>query len=218
MDVIRAEQVSKGFDGIFRLGPLDLHVRPGEMWGIAGNEGAGKTTLLKLLWGFIRPDSGCISIFGLQPHLHQLQLRRRVGYLGHLVEYHFQYSAKQFINRVCHFYDSWNEANAVRLLTHLGIHPDAKMCSLSISDRRKVAIASVASHQPAVLLLDEPTVGMDRAAHIATLHFLRRLAKEQQVSILASCSTPNDLVNIADSVLMLKGGRPVEYDSALQKS
>src|ERR1700757_719919 len=77
MDILCAERVSKGFGGIFGLGPLDLHLKPGEILGIVGSEGTGKTTLLKLFWGFIRPDNGRISVLGLQPHLHQLQLRRK---------------------------------------------------------------------------------------------------------------------------------------------
>jgi ABC-2 type transport system ATP-binding protein len=218
MDVLRAEQVSKGFGGSFRLGPLDLRVKPGEILGIVGSEGTGKTTLLKLFWGFIRPDNGRISVLGLQPHLHQLQLRRKAGYLGHPPQYQFECSAKQFLQRVGHFYDCWNEVNAIRLLTYLGVDPTAKMRDLSISDRRKVAIASVSSHQPAVLLLDEPTSGIDRLDGLAILGFLRRLAKQQQVSILLSCPIPDELHDIADRVLTLKDGRPVEYAGALQES
>jgi ABC-2 type transport system ATP-binding protein len=218
MDVLRAEQVSKGFGGIFRLGPLDLQVRPGEILGIAGSEGTGKTTLLKLFWGFVRPDNGHISVLGLQPHLHQLQLRRKAGYLGHPPQYQFECSAKQFMHRVGHFYDCWNEVNAIRLLKYLGVDPYAKMRDLSISDRRKVAIASVSSHQPAVLLLDEPISGINRLERVPILRFLRRLAKEQQVAILLSCPIPDDLHDIADRVLTLKDGRPAEYASALQES
>jgi ABC-2 type transport system ATP-binding protein len=218
MDILCAERVSKGFGGIFRLGPLDLHVKPGEILGIVGSEGTGKTTLLKLFWGFIRPDNGRISVLGLQPHLHQLQLRRKAGYLGHPPQYQFECSAKQFIQRVGHFYDCWNEVNAMRLLTSLEVDPNAKMRDLSIGDRRKVALASVSSHQPALLLLDEPTFGIDRFDRLAILRFLRRLAKEQQVSILLSCAIPDDLHDIANRILMLKDGRPVEYASALQES
>src|SRR5262249_7420330 len=142
----------------------------------------------------------------------------RAGYLGHPPQYHFDCSAKEFLQRVAHFYDCWNEANAIRLLTLLGIPSNAKMRDLSISDRRKVAIASVASHQPAVLFLDEPASDIDRLAGLAILRFLRRVAKEQQVSILISCPIPDDIQYIADRLLMLKDGQPFEYASELQES
>lgn len=218
MEIVRAEQIFKGFEGVFRLGPLDIHVGPGEILGIAGPEGAGKTTLLKLLWGFIKPDGGHISILGLQPHLHQLQLRRKAGYLGVLPQYQLDYSAKEFIHRAGHFYDSWNERNAIRLLTHLEVQPNAQMRNLSSSDQRKVAIASIANHQPAVLLLDEPTRGIDRPGYLGILRFLKRLAKEEQVSIVMSCRTPGDLDCIADSMLMLKDGLSIEYATVFQQS
>src|SRR5581483_11531032 len=82
MNIIYTEQVSKTIGTGFQFGPMDLSVAPGEIVGIAGPARSGKTTLLKLLWGFIKPDAGRISVFGLCPHLNQLRLRRHAGYLG----------------------------------------------------------------------------------------------------------------------------------------
>jgi ABC-2 type transport system ATP-binding protein len=218
MNIIHAEQVSKGFGGVFQLGPLSLRVAAGEILGVVGPEGSGKTTLLKLLWGFIRPDSGYVCVCGMQPHLNQLQLRRRVGYLGCNPRIHSEYTAQQFMQQVGIFYDGWNKACAIRLLTHFDIDPRARMADLSNTDRKKVAIASVLTHQPNGLILDEPISGIDRAGRLAILRFLKRLAKEELVSILVSCPIPEDLDYIADSILMLKDGRAVHYASVLQQS
>jgi len=218
MEIIRAEQVSKGFDGLFRLGPLDLRVAAGEILGIVGPAGAGKTTLLRLFWGFVRPDSGRISILGMQPHLNQLQVRRHVGYLTQNPRFHSECTAKQFLQLVGHFYDGWEETYASRLLSQLDIDPQEKIRRLSSGDRIKVAIVAAASHQPALLLLDEPTSGIDLLARLDILRFLRRLAQEKHVAMLVSCRLPDDLDYIADSVLMLKDGRAIEYASSTQQS
>ncbi len=218
MEIIRAEQVSKGFDGLFRLGPLDLRVAADEILGIVGPAGAGKTTLLRLFWGFVRPDSGRISILGMQPHLNQLQVRRHVGYLTQNPRFHSECTAKQFLQFVGHFYDGWEETYAARLLSQLDIDPQEKIRKLSSGDRIKVAIVAAASHQPALLLLDEPTSGVDLLARLDILRFLRRLAREKHVAMLVSCRLPDDLDYVADSVLMLKDGRAIEYASSTQQS
>ena len=218
MEIIRAEHVSKEFGCTFRLGPLDLRVAPGEILGIVGPEGSGKTTLLKLLWGFIRPDDGRISIFGMEPHLNQLRLRHRVGYLGPNPRFHSEWTAKQFAQYLGHFYSGWNEMETSRLLSYFAIDPNSKIRDLSSGDRSKVAIVSVTSHRPELLLLDEPISSIDRASRRAILRFLSRLAKERHISILLSCSLSDDLDYIADSVLMLKDGRAVEYASGLRES
>src|SRR2546425_6976969 len=218
MEIIRAEQVSKGFDGLFRLGPLDLRVAAGEILGIVGPAGAGKTTLLRLFWGFVRPDSGRISILGMQPHLNQLQLRRHVGYLTQNPRFHSECTVKQFLQLVGHFYDGWEETYASRLLSQLDIDPQEKIRRLSSGDRIKVAIVAAASHQPALLLLDEPTSGVDLVARLDILRFLKRLARKKHVAMLVSCRLPDDLDYIADSVLMLKDGRAIEYAGSIQQS
>jgi ABC-2 type transport system ATP-binding protein len=214
MEVIRAEKVSKRFGTIFQLGPLDLRVEAGQILGVVGPAGSGKTTLLQLLWGFMRPDEGSISVFGMQPHLNQPRLRYSVGYLPQnprLPRLPSCCTAKQFLEFACHFYGGWNETQGSHLLGQLDIDPHSKIKNLSNEGRIKVALVAAASHKPALLLLDEPTSTIDDETRLGLLRFLRRLAVEDRVAILLSCCLPDDLDYIADSVLILKDGQPVEY-------
>jgi ABC-2 type transport system ATP-binding protein len=214
MEMVRTEQLSKSFKGVFQLGPLDLRVAVGEVLGILGPDGAGKTTLLRLLWGFMRPDHGRIFVFGMQPHLNQMNVRRRAGYLSERPQFYSALTARQFLRFVGNFYDGWEERHACGQLEKLGVDPGLKVEKLSKGDRVKLGLVSAVGHHPALLILDEPTLGLDSPTRLEILRFLRNLAREQQVSILISSHISDDLDRIADSVLTLNNGGVVEYARA----
>jgi ABC-2 type transport system ATP-binding protein len=213
MEIIRTEQVSKRLGRTFLLGPVDLRVGPSEILGVLGPVGSGKTTLLRLLWGFIRPDQGCISIFGMQPHLNQPKLRRSVGYLAQNPRFHSDCTVKQSLQFTGRFYGGWDETYGSRLLGRVDIDPCSKIHKLSSGDQVKVAIIAACSHKPALLLLDEPISTVDHMSRREILRFLRRLAVEERVAMLLSCRLPDDLDYIADSVLMLRDGQEVKINS-----
>jgi len=190
---------------------VDIRVRPGEILGVIGPNWAGKTTLLKLLWGFMRPDLGRILVFGLQPHVNQMRVRRRAGYVSQIAQTDSPLTAKQYLRFVSVFYNGWNEERAGRLLEQIGLNPDVKLEQLSPGGRMKLSIVSAVAHEPQLLLLDEPTSGLDSLTRFEILRFLSRLAREQQVSLVLSSNISEDLDHITDSVLMLRNGRVVEY-------
>jgi ABC-2 type transport system ATP-binding protein len=214
METIRTEQLGKTFKGVFRLGPLDLHVAPGEILGVMGPNGAGKTTLLKLLWGFLRPDQGRISIFGMQPHLEQVRIRRRAGYLSENPQFYFALTARQFLRFIGNFYEGWEESRTDHLLEEFGVDPGLKIEQLSKGNRIKVGVISAVGHRPSLLILDEPTSGLDPLVRLDILRFLSKVAREEQVSILLSSHISDDLDQVADSILMLNKGHVVEYARA----
>ena len=214
MDTLRTEQLCKSFKGVFRLGPLDLRVAPGEILGVMGPNGAGKTTLLRLLWGFMRPDQGSISVFGMQPHLQQVAVRLRAGYLSENPQFYSALTPKQFLRFVGDFYEGWDEPWAERLLEQFGVRSDLKIEKLSKGNRIKLGLISAAGHRPSLLILDEPTSGLDPLVRLDILRFLKRLASEENVSVLLSSHISDDLDQVADSILMLNNGRVVEYAQA----
>jgi ABC-2 type transport system ATP-binding protein len=214
METLRTEQLSKRFEGVFRLGPLDLRVAPGEILTVLGPIGAGKTTLLRLLWGFMRPDEGRISVFGMQPHLEQVKVRLRAGYLSENPHFHSSFTARQFLEFMGSFYEGWDESRTDRLLEQFGVHPNLEIENLSKGNRIKVGLISAVGHRPSLLILDEPTSGLDDLDRLDILHFLRVLAREEDTSIVLSSHISDDLDQIADSTLMLNRGRVVEYARA----
>jgi ABC-2 type transport system ATP-binding protein len=214
METVRTEQLCKAFKSVFRLGPLDLRVAPGEILGVMGPNGAGKTTLLRLLWGFMRPDRGSILVFGMHPHLEQVKVRLRAGYLSENPQFYPSFSAKQFLRFVGYFYESWDTTRAHRLLKEFGVEADLKIEKLSKGTRIKLGLISAVAHRPSLLILDEPTSGLDPLVRRDILRFLKNLARQENVSVVLSSHISDDLDQIADSVLMLNNGRVVEYARA----
>ena len=211
METLKTEHVSKNIEGVLRLGPLDLRLDPGEILGIIGPAGAGKTTLLRLLWGFLRPDEGRIFVFGVQPHLNQVTVRLRAGYLSAHRQCCISRTVKEHLRFVGNFYQGWDESRTDQLLEEFGINANAVSQEVSRNDRVKILLVSALGHRPALLILDQPTSGLDAVARAQMLNFIQRLAIKEGTAIVLSSDLSDDLDHIADSILMLNRGRVVEY-------
>jgi ABC-2 type transport system ATP-binding protein len=214
MDIIIAEQLLKSFKGTFQLGPFDLRVSPGEILGIMGPHGAGKTTLLRLIWGFIRPDGGRLSVFGLQPHIEQVKVRLRAGFVGENPPAYETLTARRFLQFIGNFYERWDRSRTDELLERFGLNPDIKVGQLSKGNRIKLSLISALGHSPSLLVLDEPISDLDPQVRTDILLLLKSLSREEDVSIMVSSHISDDLDLIADSVLMLHNGQIVEYARA----
>ena len=211
MDIFQLEQVVKRRGDDFALGPLDLHLSPGEILGVMGPNGAGKTTLLRLVWGFLRPDAGRISVFGRTPHIEQVWIRLRAGYLPESVRFYDWMTVERFLAFMAGFYPSWDWGRAFELLEHFGLGADRKIGVLSKGNRVRLGIVAALAHRPQLLILDEPTSGLDPAMRIDILDFLKSMAVENATGIVLSSHVSDDLDRIADSVLMLNEGKALEY-------
>ena len=211
MDVFQLEQAVKKRSDDFVLGPLDLHLSPGEILGVMGPNGAGKTTLLRLLWGFLRPDAGRVSVFGRTPHIEQVWIRLRAGYLPESLKFYDWMTVDRFLAFMAGFYPSWDWGHALELLEQFGITPARTIGALSKGNRVKLGLLAAVAHRPKLLILDEPTSGLDPLMRIDILHFLRCSAQEDGTGIVLSSHMSDDLDRIADSVLMLNDGSVLEY-------
>ena len=215
MDLIRTERVVKQQGHQFKLGPVDLSLHSGEILGIVGDLGSGKTTLLKLLWGFLMPDQGAISVFHLQPHLHQMSIRRHTGYLREFPCFDNETTVRHHLQFMSHFYDGWDETTAALLLERFSIDPGVYVHELSYSGRVKLALISASAHNPMLMLLDNPMARLDARARNEISGFLRTLASERGIGVVMSTESASDLWELADSTLMLPGRK--NRDSRLAK-
>ena len=209
MDIIKIEGLEKSY-GEFHLGPFDLRVEPGAILGVLGHPGAGKTSLLRLLWGFERPDRGRVEIFGMQPHLEQLQVRLRAGYAAEFTWYYPELTIEQFLSFIGSFYETWDTDYAQTLLKQFRLTWWYKISELSLPERRQLALVAAMGHRPSLLILDQPTAGLDEETRSKVLNFLRKLAREDKATLVISSHISDDLDQITDGALILNHGHVME--------
>jgi ABC-2 type transport system ATP-binding protein len=215
MEIIRTESLLKchSYDG-FTLGHVNLKVGAGEILGVMGPKGAGKTTLLRLLWGFARPTAGTIAVLGIAPHLHQIEVRQRAGYVPEKAGMYEWMAAGAFLNFIAGFYPGWDQMRAQALLKELGIDDHQLLYRLSPGDKLKLRLVAALGHRPLVLFLDEPMLKQEPAVWLEVHSFLKQISRDENVAIVISSDVSDSLDRLAETVLMLKRGSVVHYDQA----
>ncbi|HEV3505408.1 MAG TPA: ABC transporter ATP-binding protein [Actinomycetes bacterium] len=204
--VIRAVALSKRFGSVEALRDLDLEVQPGEVFGYLGPNGAGKTTTIRLLLDFIRPTSGRIEVLGgtgADP-----AVRRRIGYLPAELPIDPRWTARDLID----FYGTLRggvDAGWVQeLLGRFDLDPGRRLGELSTGNRRKVGIVQAVIHRPELLVLDEPSGGLDPLLQYEFQRLVRELAGAGTTVFLSSHVLP-EVEALAGRVAILRRGELV---------
>jgi ABC-2 type transport system ATP-binding protein len=205
--------LKKAFSG-FRLGPLDLTVPTGAIYGFIGPNGAGKTTTMDLIMGMGAKDAGSIEVFGLDHVKDEVAVKSRTGY----VSPDLLFNAWGRVNRAIGFYRSffpdWDDAYCASLLERLKLEPGKRIASFSFGERIKLSLVLALSHRPALLILDEPFTGLDAVVKHEVLTELLAAVQDEQRTVFISSHNLSDLERFTDHLgfihhgeLMLEGPR-----------
>jgi ABC-2 type transport system ATP-binding protein len=195
----------KAVDGI------SFQVRKGEIFGLLGPNGAGKTTTLECLEGLRRPDSGSVEVLGVNPHKEPGKLRDMIG----VQLQDSALPATMGVNEAMAFFSAYHrKPPRFDLLERFGLSEkrQARYETLSTGQKRRLALALAIAHQPAVLLLDEPTAGLDVATR-AELHRLIRELRQAGTTVILSTHDMAEAEDLADRVAILLGGKIVASGS-----
>jgi ABC-2 type transport system ATP-binding protein len=165
----QAVAVSRRFGGFVAVDSVDLAVRPGEVLGLLGANGAGKTTLIRLLLGLLRPSAGEVLLFGQSP---SRQTRRRLGYVPQSLGLYDDLSPRENLA----FARAAFAAPESALPEALGAQADVPVGQLALGVQRRVAFAQALAHRPDLLVLDEPTSGVDPLARTRLWETIREAA------------------------------------------
>lgn len=208
--VIRVEGFRKRFGKLEVLRGVDLEVPAGSIFGFLGVNGAGKTTLIRLLLGLIRADAGRCAVAGFDPRTDAIDIRRRVGYMAENQTMYGWMRVGQLIEWVSRFYPSWDEDFAARLRGQMRLDADKRVGELSKGQTSRLALLLALAHHPEIVILDDPTLGLDP---IARRDFLRDVIGHLQaagVTVFFSSHLLYEIEPICDRVAILNDGKIIK--------
>lgn len=159
--IIRTSHLTKSYGKARGIVDLDLAVRPGEVFGYLGPNGAGKTTTIRTLLDFIRPNTGSASVFGLDTHRASLAIRGRVGYLPGELSLYEGMTGREFLRYMANLRGGVAWSGVEKLAERLAANLAQPIRILSHGNKQKLGLIQAFMHQPELLILDEPTQGLD---------------------------------------------------------
>lgn len=193
----------------FALHDIDLTLPVGQVMGLVGVNGAGKSTLLRLLMGLIRADGGDVEVLGQPLPQAQVAVKRDIGYASDDMRLYRGQTLRWHMDFVRSIYPAWDEAYAQDLLKRFDLRPQQALGGFSHGQRVKALLLLMFARHPRLLLLDEPTTGLDPVARGEVLDALADVLRDEERSILFSSHNTADIEQIADSITFIHGGRVV---------
>ncbi len=195
--------------GNFALGPMDLTVPEGAIYGFVGPNGAGKTTTIDLIFGMGAKDAGAITVLGLDHLKDEVAMKQQVGYVSPDLNYSPWGRVGRAIQFVKGFYPTWDDEYSKQLLHSLRINSSERISSLSFGARIKLSLILALSWRPKLLILDEPTVGLDAISKQEVFSELISAVGDGERSVLISSHGLADLERFADHLGMIKNGKMI---------
>ncbi len=215
---VRFDHVSKRFDTprgpLHALQEVAFDIEAGEFFGLLGPNGAGKTTLISILAGLSRPSSGRVAVFGIDVHADPMQARRRVGIVPQELVFDPFFTVREALRfQSGYFGIRGNDAWIDELLAGLGLtdKADTNMRQLSGGMKRRVMVAQALVHRPLVIVLDEPTAGVDVELRQTLWAFISRLNREGS-TVLLTTHYLEEAEALCGRIAMLRAGRVIALE------
>lgn len=197
--------------GDFRLKIDALSMDRGFVLGLVGRNGTGKTTTIGVLTNLIYPDRGQVSVLGLPMPRAERTIKRRIGYVSENPSFYEDMTVAWTAGLVSRYYPTWDSDLSQHYLRKFDLDPRKKVKQLSKGGRVKLALMLALSHRPELLLLDEPTSGVDPVVRRELLEEIAGIIKDQERSVLFSSHITQDVEQVADYVAIIDDGRIREY-------
>jgi ABC-2 type transport system ATP-binding protein len=212
--MIKVEGLTKDYGMRRAIDSLTFHAEKGEILGFLGPNGAGKTTAMRILCGYMPPTSGLAQVAGYDVVDQSLEVRKRVGYLPETVPLYTDmpvFDYLKFMADLRHLKDAEDRVDEVLEIVHMSDRSESMISSLSKGMRQRIGIAQAIIHKPEVLILDEPTIGLDPAQIVDVRSIIRELGKER--TILLSTHILSEAQQVCDRVLIINKGKIVAEDT-----
>jgi ABC-2 type transport system ATP-binding protein len=212
---VAVEHLSKAYGNLQALKDVSLEIKEGEFFGLLGPNGAGKTTLISVLAGLCRPDSGRASIMGTNVQTHFMESRRLMGVVPQELVFDPFFTVRETLRFQSGYFglrnnDAWIDEIMANL--DLTNKADSNMRSLSGGMKRRVLVAQALVHRPPVIVLDEPTAGVDVELRQSLWKFISRLNQDGH-TILLTTHYLEEAESLCGRIAMLKAGQVVALDT-----
>ncbi|MGD9584297.1 MAG: ATP-binding cassette domain-containing protein [Lysobacterales bacterium] len=198
--------VTKRYEN-FALQDITLSLPEGQIMGLVGVNGAGKTTLLRLLGGLARADAGTIEVLGQRMPEQQVAVKRQLGFASEDMRLYPSQTLRWHMDFIRGIYPAWDETYAVELLRRFDLRSGQTLAGFSHGQRVKALLLLNFARRPRLLLLDEPTTGLDPVARDEVLQSLADILRDEARSVLFSSHNTRDIEQLADTISFVHQGR-----------
>jgi ABC-2 type transport system ATP-binding protein len=212
-DIVTVQKLMRRFGDKDALSNVSLSVPRGIVFGLVGENGAGKTTLIKHLLGLFKAQEGTVRVFGWDPVRRPVEVLSRVGYLSENRDLPDWMRIDELLHYQQAFYPSWHEKFAAEMLDQFELNSRQQVKSLSRGQRARVGLLVALAHRPDLLVLDEPSSGLDPIVRRDILAAIIRTVADEGRTVVFSSHLLDEVERVADEVAFLHQGRLVLCDS-----
>ena len=212
--MIRVEGLTKDYGARRAIDSLTFNAKRGEILGFLGPNGAGKTTTMRILSGYMPPTAGKVEVAGFDIMEQSLDVRRQVGYMPETVPLYPDmtvFDSLKFMADLRHLPDPEDRVEDVLESVHMQDRADGYIANLSKGMRQRIGLAQALLHSPDVLILDEPTIGLDPAQIIEVRNLIREIGKQR--TVLLSTHILSEAQQLCNRVLIINHGHIIAEDS-----
>jgi ABC-2 type transport system ATP-binding protein len=207
--VVEVAGLSRRFGRTLALDCVSLEVPRRVVFGLVGENGAGKTTLIKHLLGLLKAQTGTVRVFGLDPASEPVGVLARVGYLSEDRDLPDWMRLSELLRYLRAFYPSWDDGFAEDLRRQFDLDPRARIKTLSQGQRARVGLLAALAYRPELLVLDEPSTGLDPIVRREILSAIIRTIAEEGRTVLFSSHLLDEVERVSDQVALIDRGRIV---------
>lgn len=210
--LVGVDRLTRRFGARRGIEDVSFEIAAGEVFGFLGPNGAGKSTTIRLLLGLYRPTSGAMRVFGMDPLREGTRIRARVGYLPGELALYPRLTGAQYLDRFARMRGLTDRSYADRLVSRFRAELDRPVHTLSKGNRQKLGLVLAFMHRPELLILDEPTGGLDPLLQDEFARLVRETVEDGRTVLLSSHEL-DEVQRLVDRLAIIKEGRIVVTDT-----